>query len=166
MSLSRFFQFFLGSTLGIAIMVAAGLGAGYLAVVRLSTAPPRPTFDNERGMVPKPVAKKSSTKSQEAQKNVGASPSPTANPSAEASPSPSPSPSASPEGKYSATVSYGEGLSVRSDPSVDAERIGGVDYQENIIVLEESSDQQWQRIRSEATGIEGWIKAGNIERAE
>jgi hypothetical protein len=162
MSMSRFFQFFLGSTLGIAIMVAAGLGAGYLAIVRFSASPPRPTFDNERGMTPKPVAKKSDPKNQQAQKSESASPSPAASPS----PTPTPQATASPAGKYLATVSYGEGLSVRSDPSVDAERIGGVDYQENVVVLEESSDQQWQRIRSEASGVEGWVKAGNIERAE
>lgn len=144
MNLARVFQFLLGSTLGLGILALAVLGGGYLLVQQLSAPPPKPIFDNE-GTVGKTTP----------------SPTPTASPSPQVTPEPSPSP----EGKL-ATVEYGEGLSVRDNPSADAARIGGVEYQEEVRLLEESADQQWQRIRSESTGVEGWVKAGNLKLGE
>jgi hypothetical protein len=31
-------------------------------------------------------------------------------------------------------------------------------------VLEESPDREWQRVKLEGSGLEGWVKAGYTER--
>jgi hypothetical protein len=67
-----------------------------------------------------------------------------------------------PAGAYEATVSFSEGLSVRDAP--DGGRVGGVDFNEKVIVLEESEDKRWVKIRAEQSNVEGWVKAGNLTR--
>ena len=54
-----------------------------------------------------------------------------------------------------------EGLAMRSAPG--GEYIGGIPFNETVTILELSGDGRWQRVRREATGQEGWVKAGNIE---
>lgn len=56
------------------------------------------------------------------------------------------------------------GLNIREGPSVDANRLSGVDYDQQVIVLEDSEDKEWQRVRVEGTDIQGWIKSGYTER--
>ncbi|MDB9530752.1 SH3 domain-containing protein, partial [Nodularia spumigena CS-1038] len=70
-----------------------------------------------------------------------------------------------PPGAYRGRVTWPEGLSVRVEPSMDAERIAGVGVNEELIVLEESQDKNWQKIRTQGEQ-EGWIKIGNTERLE
>ncbi len=41
--------------------------------------------------------------------------------------------------------------------------MGGVAYKEEVIVLEETPDKKWQRIRLPDGDIQGWIKGGNVE---
>ncbi len=53
---------------------------------------------------------------------------------------------------------------MRSQPDLDAERIGSLDYNQRIAVLEQSQDQKWQHVRLADSDLEGWVKAGNIER--
>lgn len=147
---SKIWQFLLGSFLGIAILAALTGGGLFLLVQRLTAPPNRPTFDNEamgQKATPGPDRDKPSP-------NI-ASPSPTLSPSASSSPLPA--------GAYEATVSYSEGLSVRDSP--DGGRVGGIDYNEKVIVLEESADKRWVKIRAEQSNVEGWVKAGNLERA-
>jgi uncharacterized protein YgiM (DUF1202 family) len=57
-----------------------------------------------------------------------------------------------------------QGLNLRESPSRDAVRIGGVVANTRITVLEESPDHEWQRVRLEDSGREGWVKAGYTER--
>ncbi len=148
MKWSQIIQFLLGSTLGLSILAGATIGIGYLLIQQLSAPPPRPVFDNDFSASPKPAPKQKAT------------PKPVAKP-----PSPSPTPALE-AGAYLAIVSYPEGLAVRDNPSSEAERIGGVDAQQRIVVLETSPDQQWQRIRSESGNLEGWVKAGNTEKVQ
>jgi uncharacterized protein YgiM (DUF1202 family) len=56
-------------------------------------------------------------------------------------------------------------LGVRAEPSPDAERIAGVAVNEEVIVLAESDDKKWQKIRTQ-NEQEGWVKVGNTERVE
>jgi hypothetical protein len=42
--------------------------------------------------------------------------------------------------------------------------LGGIDYNTPVVVLEESQDGVWQKVRVVATEQEGWVKAGNVER--
>jgi hypothetical protein len=150
---AKILQFLLGSVLGLSLMAAVGAGALFLLVQQLTARPPRPMFDNDD---PNFAARQRQTPKP--------SPSGTASPGESPSPSDSPSPEASPEGSYRATVSFPDGLSVRDAP--DGATIGGVDYNEALIVLEESEDKRWLKIRSEASQIEGWIKAGNVNKVE
>jgi hypothetical protein len=114
-------------------------------LARLATPPPRPTFTNDPS--PSPVASPAA--------------SPAASPVAEASPSPSPSPSPVIQG-YPARVTQPIGLIIRQEPSVGAAQLGGVEFNREITVLEDSPDGAWQKIRSGS--VEGWVKGGNTQR--
>lgn len=54
------------------------------------------------------------------------------------------------------------GLYLRSAPAADANRLGGIVQGEAVTLLETSADGQWQRVRRELNGSEGWVKAGNL----
>lgn len=69
-----------------------------------------------------------------------------------------------PPNAYRATVTWPEGLSLRAEPESDAERIGGIEDEATIIILEDSPDGKWQRVRLPGNGQEGWIKGGNTEK--
>lgn len=69
-----------------------------------------------------------------------------------------------PPNAYRAEVTWPEGLSLRAEPDVNADRIGGVDFEENIIIIEDSADGKWQRVRVPGSEQEGWVKAGNTKR--
>lgn len=116
---------------------------------RLATPPPRPTFTND----PSPSPAASSPPSPAA----SPAPSPAASPAAEASPSPSPVAQG-----YPARVTQPIGLIIRQEPSVGAAQLGGVEFNREVTVLEDSPDGAWQKIR--LGSIEGWVKGGNTER--
>ena len=42
-------------------------------------------------------------------------------------------------------------------------KIGG---NKKVIILEESADKKWQKIRIPDTDKEGWVKSGNIQRSQ
>jgi hypothetical protein len=86
--------------------------------------------------------------------------------STQSTPSQTPSPSPLEPGAYKARVIWQQGLSLRAEPSYDAERIGGLDYNQQIVVLEESADKSWQKVRLADGEQEGWIKSGNTERSQ
>lgn len=69
-----------------------------------------------------------------------------------------------PPNAYRAVVTWPEGLSLRSEPSTDAARIGGIGADASIIILEDSADGKWQRVRLPWSGQEGWVKGGNTQR--
>jgi hypothetical protein len=143
--------------LGLFLAVAFLTGMGVFAmryVAQVTAPPPKPMFPNDRPSV-KVTAKPSATK-------------PSAKPAAKPSPQPSasPSPTALKPGTYYARITQPDGLNVRESPDKEANRVGGVIFNEQVIVLEESADGGWQRIRLESNGTEGWIKAGNSERVE
>ncbi len=58
------------------------------------------------------------------------------------------------------------GMVLRQGPSQDTTRIGGLYYNDEIIVIGESADGQWQQVRLPGSGVEGWIKAGNTARMD
>lgn len=69
-----------------------------------------------------------------------------------------------PPNAYRASVTWPEGLSLRAEPDADAERIGGIEDEATIIILEDSADGQWQRVRLPWNDQEGWIKGGNTQK--
>ena len=69
-----------------------------------------------------------------------------------------------PPGAYPATVTWPQGLILRAEPKVNAERRGGIGFIAKVIVLELSNDKSWQKIRIESSGKEAWVKAGNTKK--
>lgn len=69
-----------------------------------------------------------------------------------------------PPNAYRASVTWPEGLSLRAEPDADGERIGGIENKATIIILEDSADGKWQRVRLPWNDQEGWIKGGNTQK--
>ncbi|HBB34390.1 MAG TPA: peptide-binding protein [Cyanobacteria bacterium UBA8803] len=161
MFLSGIAKFLIGFILGIAILAGSGAAVAYYLFTKLAANPPKPIFAEEQKR-PLPAKTASSPKASKSPAVKPASPS--------ASPSPTPSESPTPEelptGAYKARVSWPEGLSLRDEPGLEANRVGGVAYNQEIIILKESEDQKWQKVRIVDGDQEGWIKAGNTERLE
>lgn len=147
MSLSGLSKLVLGILLAAGILFGAGVALTRYLLERLATPPPRPVFANDPSPAPaSPVA---------------ATPSPVASPDTAAPPSPETSPS--PTDGYAARVTQPIGLILRDQPSREAGRIGGIEFNQPLTVLEDSSDGGWQRVRL-SNGAEGWVRAGNTER--
>lgn len=178
---SGLLQFVLGFFLGIFILLGATSLVGYLMFSRLAATPQKPTFTEEnKAAVKAPPKEKKAEATKPGEKSESAakpeaSPSPETkaqekpSPSPTATPTPTPSPKAEeklPKGAYKAKVTWSSGLSLRSNPNTDAERVGGVGYDANLIVLETSADGSWAKVRSPESGQEGWVKAGNLKKEE
>ncbi|MDX2216092.1 MAG: SH3 domain-containing protein [Oculatellaceae cyanobacterium bins.114] len=152
MSWSGLIKFFTGFTLAIALLFFAGVNMTRHLITRLTAPPPRPVFPNDT-----PTATAAAASAPQSQPS-----SPTPNPSASPTVERSPSPNAS--SGYEARVTEPIGLIVRQEPNRDAERLGGVEYDELVTVLETAPDGEWQRVRLPDSGVEGWVKAGNVEQ--
>ena len=159
--LSSVFQFILGFFLGIIFLVGGTTALAYIAFYRMSADPPKPTFAEEK---PK---EKTATNSESK---------PAVNRETEAAKTEEVAVTQTeveeiveedeelPTGAYRAKVTWSTGLSLRSEPGQEAERIGGVEYNSEIIVLKTSEDGGWQQVRLPGNQQEGWVKAGNVEK--
>jgi uncharacterized protein YgiM (DUF1202 family) len=144
------FKFLVGFLLAIVLLAGASVAAALYFAAKLTTVPERPVFSNDRTAV----------KTAE----TGAKPAAKATPVSVSSDEPSPKPLE--PGTYYAIVTQPIGLILRDTASRDSNRIGGVGYKEKVVVLEESADKEWQRIRIEDGNREGWVKGGNTEKFE
>ena len=154
--LSATIQFILGFVIGISLIAGVSGAAIYAYYQKMSVLPKKPDF---------PEVTASSETATEPADNIDIEPlesSTVIEDEAEAEPEevePDLPPNA-----YRAVVTWPEGLSLRSEPSVDADRIGGIGADATIIILEDSTDGKWQRVRLPSNGQEGWVKGGNTER--
>ncbi|MEB3339053.1 MAG: SH3 domain-containing protein [Leptolyngbyaceae bacterium] len=152
MSWSGFLSLIVGFLLAIALLLGGAVAGARFFMIKLTAPPPKPIFANDNPKKPPP---KSPTV-------TNTKPAMIAQPSA----TPKPKPSLAP-GSYKARVVSSIGLVLRDNPSFDAGQIGGIDFNEPVIVLEESSDKIWQKVRVEGDSArEGWVKAGNTKRAD
>lgn len=160
--LANVFQFILGFFLGVFLLAAGGAGLGFIFFSRLAAPPPKPIFSEEKpASSPDSKQEKAPTKKAATKKEVAEQP--------KASPSPAEKTETAeklPPGSYKARVNWSSGLSLRAEPSKEAERIGGVEYNQEIIILEKSRDGQWEKVRVAGGSQEGWVKAGNVEKIE
>ncbi|MBP0000303.1 MAG: SH3 domain-containing protein [Cyanobacteria bacterium SID2] len=144
MNLSNLAKFILGFTLAIALTIGGAIAASLYLVARLTALPPKPDFTDE---TPRATT-------------VSATPTPAPT----TTPAPIPSPTPTPEsGLYRARVTWPEGLTLRESSGYEAKSVGGVAFNEIVVVLEETDNGAWQRLRSTATNQEGWVVGGNIE---
>jgi hypothetical protein len=146
MTLSNFAKVILGFAIAIALLIGGSIAATLYLVAKLTALPPKPIFDN----TPPTVEKTTSTPA----------PKPAAKPTA----APSPSPTPTPEG-YPARVTWQQGLLLRTSPDFNAASDGGIAFNQEVRVLEETADGKWQRIRLES-GKEGWVVGGNTNKLE
>jgi Bacterial SH3 domain len=170
---SNLFKYLLGFILAIAILIGSGVAAALYFMNQSSRIPPKPIYANDE---PEVRAKAGFTinKAPEAGSET-AKPSPEINnkPESKATTKPSPKPTEEannaeekplPPGAYQARITWQQGLSLRSEPKAGAERVGGAGFNQKVIVLEESEDKVWQKIRLEDSNQEGWVKAGNTKK--
>jgi uncharacterized protein YgiM (DUF1202 family) len=157
MTLAGVAKFVLGVSLAIAILMGSSVLVAVYFMYRVTTHPPKPVFANEK--VTKKVQNLPQAKTTEPKTLSATQP--------DEQPISSKNSSSQPltPGTYKARVIWQQGLSLRTEPSQDAERIGGLEYNQQIVVLEESADKSWQKVRL-TDGEEGWIKTGNIERIQ
>lgn len=153
---SNLAKLLLGFILAIALLMFGGVATALYLMAKVATVPPKPVFANDT------TVKTQRPRSSTTAKRTTVS---TAKPSATPASSKTSSSSLEP-GAYQARVTWSEGLSLRSEPNQDGERIGSLGYNQPIVVLAESPDKKWQRVRLEDSEQEGWIKAGNTARVE
>lgn len=153
--LSGVFQFLLGFFLGIFLLVGGTASLAYVVFSRMNANPEKPTFAEEKP--PETTAKAES----EPATNNGSN----TQPVEEVVARESVIEEELPDGAYRAKVTWSTGLSVRSQPNLDAERIGGVEYNSEVIILQTSNDGDWQQVRL-PNSQQGWVKAGNVEKVE
>ncbi|MDM9385585.1 SH3 domain-containing protein [Chlorogloeopsis sp. ULAP01] len=172
-------KFLLGFSLAIAILIGGGIATALYLMNRVSVPPAKPIYANDKPIVkaqaPKPKDQKSKQTAKASsgafiQESTSASSSSTEKTQEELKTEQSPKPEEStkplPSGAYQARVTWQQGLTLRKEPTPDAERVGGVGFNQRVVILEESSDQAWQKIRLEDGTQEGWVKAGNIEKVD
>ncbi len=165
---SGLIKFILGFFLAITVLVGSGVAVALYFMNRTGIPPAKPVFSNDspsvKAQAPKATqlggAKPTLTPGTNTESSPSSTPTPTESPKATPSSKPLPS------GAYQGRVSWAEGLSLRSQPNQEAERIGGVGFNQKIIVLEESEDKGWQKIRLADSEQEGWVKAGNTEKVD
>ncbi|MGK7878021.1 MAG: SH3 domain-containing protein [Xenococcaceae cyanobacterium] len=152
MSISGLFQFILGFILGVFLFAGGTVGVVYLFFIQMATSPPKPVFSQEKSEQPTVAQVKSSPAPSTTEKQT-----------------PEPSPEKKEElepGAYRARVTWPQGLSLRQESSYESQRIGGIGYNEEIIILKDSDDKEWQKVRVSGSGQEGWVKAGNVKKLE
>lgn len=162
MIISNVLKYILGIFLAIIVLIGGGFATALYFINRTAIPPTKPIFANDSPEV-----------KAQAPKTPGASPvltpssveGETAKPNATPTLSPDESEKPLPAGAYNARVSWSQGLILRSEPQPNAERLGGVAFNQKIIVLEESKDKVWQKIRLDGSDKEGWVKAGNTQKS-
>ena len=160
--LSNILKVILGVLLAMAILVGGSAALAIYFMNRTSINPPKPVFSNDNAAVKAEAAKTPTPGATTA-----------ANPQTKTTPKPKPTPTTSaeqekplPPGAYPATVTWPQGLILRAEPGANGERLGGVGFNAKVVVLESSSDKNWQKIRIESSGKEAWVKAGNTRKVE
>jgi Bacterial SH3 domain len=144
--MSWFLRTFTGLMIALLILGVGGyFGAQYL-LAQLTALPPRPTFPNDNPQ----YAKKGKKGSAQSDLKIDAT-----KPAEPSKPLPA--------GAFEGRVTQEIGLILRDGPELSSGQIGGVDYNERLVVLETSADKAWQKVRN-ASGKEGWVRGGNIEK--
>ena len=136
----------LGVLLAFVLLSLAGVATARYFMAKLSVLPPRPVFENDVAL-----------------QVEAANPQPEAQPVPVAAPETAAPVEELPPDSYVAVVVQPIGLVMRSGPGAENPQLGGVDFQEQVLVLQTDDSGNWMKIRVRETGQEGWVKAGNTE---
>jgi Bacterial SH3 domain len=167
--LSGLLKFTLGFFLAIAVLIGGGVATALYFINRTAIPPAKPIFANDSPQVKAQAPKATEAGASNSTPTPGAATQSSVGSTSTPNPTESPkiqSPKPLPPGTYRGRVSWSKGLSLRAEPNQEAQRIGGVGFNQKIIILEESEDKTWQKIRVEASEQEGWVKAGNTEKVD
>ncbi|MEM9216316.1 MAG: SH3 domain-containing protein [Cyanobacteria bacterium P01_F01_bin.150] len=160
-------KFILGVALAIAIIGVSGFYGARYVMTRLTAPPERPLFPEEGDYVSANVALEEGSDDEANLPSEGNEAAVTDDENNDevstADSAPEPEPEIEP-GAYNARVIQPIGLILRQGPDVSTTQIGGIAYNENVVVLSESSDQRWIKVRLPDSGVEGWVKNGNVEK--
>ena len=167
--LSATIQFILGFTLGIGLIAGISGAALFAYYQKMSVLPKKPVYPEttaepelkEEFTAIEPI--ESTTRVDEAEESLITEKETAPEPEPEPEPAPEPEPEL-PADAYRAVVTWSEGLSLRAEPSINSDRVGGIAADASIIILGTSADGNWQRVRLPWNNQEGWVKAGNTER--
>ena len=172
--LSATVQFILGFVLGISLIVGISGTLIFAYYKKMSVLPEKPAFPEAKVATEatpdtdEPSSNLEPTDIEPLESNTTDEPQGTASPvTEEPEPKPEPEPEPEPElppNSYRAVVTWPDGLSLRAEPDVNAARVGGISAEASIIILEDSADGKWQRVRLPWSGQEGWVKGGNTKR--
>jgi len=167
MTLAGVAKFVLGVSLAFAILIGGSAAVALYFMYRVTTHPPKPTFANEVTQTSKaaPAPEKQAQPEKSNPDNTNHTESTVKEANSETNSKTNSTEPLEP-GTYNARVTWEQGLSLRAEPGASAERIGGLEYNQKIVVLEESPDKTWQRVRLSNSDRESWIKAGNIEKIQ
>ena len=159
-------QFVLGFIFGISLIAGVAASAGYLYFKKMSTVPEKPVFSEEMAKsIPTEIEEQPATTPAETTTIEPEAPEPEApEPETPEPEAPEPETPELPSNAYMAQVTWPQGLSLRSEPSLNAARVGGISYNAKIIILEDSADGKWQKVRLPWSEQEGWVKGGNTKR--
>ena len=166
--MQRFFvglsKLILGLVVAFTLLSFAGVATARYFMGRLSILPPKPLYGDELPTAP-PTA--------EAPEEVAVEPEVAPPPEVVSEPEAAPPPEEFPEteaevdeGAYTAVVVQPIGLVLREGPGVEYPQIGGIDYNQDLVVLEEPAEHDWINVRVVANGQEGWVKSGNTRPRE
>jgi Bacterial SH3 domain len=177
------FKFFFGFILAIAILVGGGVAAGIYFINQSSRIPAKPIYANDdpklRAQLAKTPLPKETKSADDSSKEIKQE-----KPEVKATPTPNPTPTETaetekaetektetekkplPPGAYQARVTWNQGLRLRSEPKADSQAVGGVGFNQKIIVIEESDDKTWQKVRLEDGSQEGWVKSRNTQKLD
>lgn len=142
MSWSSVSKVLLGLLVAIGLIAGGGFIAARIVIAKYSALPPKPIYPNDA-----PAAKSARAT---ATKSKTAEPTPTDTPAKPL-----------PPGATEARVTQPIGLILRDSPN--GGQIGGIEYNDRVVVLETSPDGGWQKVRLPSSDREGWVKAGNVE---
>ncbi|MFM7326411.1 MAG: SH3 domain-containing protein [Nodosilinea sp.] len=152
----------LGMGLALVLLTLAGVVTARYLMGRLAVLPAKPLYGDEQP-TPPPAAAPPTAAAPPVITPEPAPPTPAVTPPP-AAPGAEVPPAAA--GSYEAVITQPIGLVLREGPGTDRPQLGGLDYNQAVVVLEEPTDQPWVKVRVAATGQEGWVKAGNLRRRE
>lgn len=170
MSISSLFQFIIGFFLGIIFFTVGIAGGAYFFLTTASQNPEKHIFAEEKsspqeeGKTEKAESKATKEETKPVATEEVKEKEPEVKKEEEEPKKVEAEKEELPDGAYYAKVTWSTGLSLRAEPTTDAQRVGGVGYNSKLIVLSTTPDGDWQKIRLIDSGQEAWVKAGNVEK--
>lgn len=157
-------KFVTGVLVALALLFVGGAAAARYIITRLTSPPPKPVFAEEQVSQSSDSVAPNRSGDQASSNPQGESSEPLQVFTDPVEPESEAPQAEQAERDANARITQPIGMVLRQGPSQDTTQIGGLYYNDEVILLGTSSDGQWQQIRLPGSGVEGWIKAGNTER--